>query len=112
VLSVTFPSFRNPPTVQNSTYLLTVQTSDGSNIFTGLTYIVASLKGLVTNQITASSYKVLANSILTVSAELNYQATTISVIVPTEIFIKTGFEATCLPNNLTGCSLNGNNLTF
>ena len=109
---VDFPEFRNPPTVQPSEYLLTVETSDSSNIFTGSTVITSTLRGLIKNEITPSSFRVLENNVMTASLELNFAATTISITVPSDIVIRTGFENTCLPNTLTACYLNGNNLTF
>ena len=62
---VDFSEFQNPPSVQPSDYLLTVETSDGHDIFTGTFTITATLKRLIRNQITSSSVKVLSTSVIT-----------------------------------------------
>jgi hypothetical protein len=88
---IDFSQFANPLTVQPTTYLLTVETSDSFTIFTGSLSMTASLKSLISNSLASSSYKVLDSSILTITAELNYAATAITVILPPDVVIKTGF---------------------
>lgn len=82
LILIDFSQFSNPLTVQPTTYLLTVETSDGHIIFTGSLSITATLKSLKSNSLSASSYKVLDTSVLTITAELNYAATAISIILP------------------------------
>lgn len=65
LILVEFSQFQNPPTVQPSVYLLTVETSDASTIFTGSLTLTSTLKGLIKNEIASSSYKVLDNSVFT-----------------------------------------------
>ena len=91
LILIDFSQFSNPLTVQPTTYLLTVETADGHTILTGSLSITATLKTLISNSLSSSSYKVLDTSVLTITAELNYAATAISVILPSEITIKTGF---------------------
>lgn len=65
LILVEFSQFQNPPTVQPSVYLLTVETSDEFTIFTGSLTLTSTLKGLIRNEIASSSYKVLDNSVFT-----------------------------------------------
>ena len=91
LIVIDFSQFSNPLTVQPTTYLLTVETADGYTILTGSLSITATLKTLISNSLSSSSYKVLDTGVLTITAELNYAATAISIILPPEIIIKTGF---------------------
>lgn len=79
---INFAQFSNPLTIQPTIYLLTVETSDGFTIFTSSLTITATLKGLISNTLSSSSYKVLDTSVLTINVGLNYAATAISVILP------------------------------
>lgn len=79
---INFAQFSNPLTIQPTIYLLTVETSDGFTIFTSSLTITATLKGLISNTLSSSSYKVLDTSVLTINVGLNYAATAISVMLP------------------------------
>ncbi len=79
---INFAQFSNPLTIQTTIYLLTVETSDGFTIFTSSLTITATLKGLISNTLSSSSYKVLDTSVLTINVGLNYAATAISVMLP------------------------------
>jgi hypothetical protein len=106
-------SFTNPPTVQSSTYLLQVNDQDGYLAMSGSFTLTASTKPLVSNAITASSYQVLRSGVTyTANITTNFGFSSVTIIVPSDITIASGFGATCAPSSFTECSLNGNNLTF
>lgn len=105
--------FTNPTTIEPSTYLLQIQDQNGYPVMTGSYNISANTKALVSNAITASSYQVLQTGVTyTASITTNYGFTAVSIIIPTDITIGSGFQATCAPALFSSCSLSGNNLTF
>ena len=80
---------------------------------TGSASITASVAGLSSVTVTASSYTVLASSVdysLTLTSA--YAFTSISIDLPPEITVASGFETTCTPNTFSSCSLSGSNLTY
>ncbi len=92
VVTIGLPLFLNPPTIQPSMYMLSVLTSDNYIIYTSSYTLTTVLKNLVSNSISSSSYKVLDMTTLTLSIELNYPATSISVILPAnDLFLFSGF---------------------
>lgn len=75
--------------------------------------IVANTKALLSNAITASSYQVLQTGVTyTAAITTNFGFTSVSIIIPSDITIGSGFQATCAPASFSSCSLSGNNLTF
>lgn len=106
-------SFTNPPTVQPTTYLIQVHDPTGAAIMTGLTTITAITRAFINNTITASSYQVLRSSVTyTATIATNYGFNSVSIIVPNDITIGSGYVFSCASSFFSSCLLTGNNLTF
>lgn len=106
-------SFTNPPTVQPTSYLIQVYDSTGAAVMTGSTTITAITKAFINNTITASSYQVLQSPVIyTPTIVTNFAFTSVSIIVPNDITIGSGYAFTCASAFFSSCSLTGSNLTF
>ena len=110
---IIIPTFKNPLTTQPSTYLLAVNDQNSYGVMSSSYLFTASTKALLSNTIATSSSKVLDTGVTyTMSLTTNFGFTAISIIVPADITIVTGFENTCAPNSFSSCNLSGQNLTF
>jgi len=106
-------NFLNPPTVQPSTYLISLADASGYTIMTGSYIFIASTKALLSNSVSASSLKVLDTGVTyTINIAANYGFTSVSILIPSDISIGSYYASTCAPNSFSSCSLSGNNLTF
>lgn len=82
----------NPHTVQPSTYVLMVQDQNGYLVMSGSYVFNANTKSLVSNAIIASSYKVLDSGVTyTARITTNFGFTSVSVILPYDISVASGF---------------------
>jgi hypothetical protein len=85
-------SFLNPPTVQPSTYLLAIRDQDTYAIMSGSTTFTANTRPLQTNSISASSLKVLdTGATYTLSFTCSHEFSTVSIILPSDITVASGF---------------------
>ena len=112
-VSIIIPTFTNPPTSQPSAYLLSVTDSANYGVFTSSFTFTANTKALLSSTVAASSYTVLRTGVTyTISISTNFAFTAISITLPTDITVGTGYSNTCAPNNFSSCLLSGQNLTF
>lgn len=89
---VIIPTFTNPLTVQPSTYLLAVNDQNNYGVMSSSFTFTANTKALISNTIATSSSTVLATGVTyTLSITTNFDYSAISIIVPTDISIATGF---------------------
>lgn len=112
-VSISIPTFANPPTSQPSSYLLSVIDSSSYGVFTASYSFIADTRALISNSVAASSYTVLSTGVTyTISITTNYDFTAIAITLPTDITVGTSYATTCAPNTFSSCSLSGQNLTF
>jgi hypothetical protein len=91
---------------------MVIQTSDPFSIMSSTTTITVSLISLISNSISSSSYKVDDIATYFVNVQTNYPFNSISIILPSDVSVESGYKATCLPNTFTSCDIVGNNMTF
>ena len=95
IVSIIIDSFINPTTTEPTNYRLSVQLPIGNvtyGVMTGSFDISSITRALISNVISASSFRVLDTGVTySLTIRTNHRFTAVSIILPSEISIVAGF---------------------